>query len=136
MKALSIHPLFAGWIFGEKKTVEIRTWSTAYRGDLLICSTAKKYHGTIPGHALCVVTLADIVPLQKTHMEAACLSPSDWEPGLFAWILKNVRPIKPIALKGRLGLWDYNGPIEYLEPPETEEDDEEQYNLYYRDIFI
>lgn len=62
MKALSIHPVYAGLIWAGDKTIECRSWRTDYRGDLLICSTAKKIKDTIPGHALCVVTLADIVP--------------------------------------------------------------------------
>ena len=41
MKALSVHPVFAMKIFSKEKTIELRTWKTDYRGDLLICSTQK-----------------------------------------------------------------------------------------------
>ena len=136
LKALSIHPYYACMIFSGDKTVECRTWDTKYRGDLLICSTAKKLKYTIPGHALCVVRLVDVVPFTKGHLKLACMEPQDWTPGLFAWLLEDVRIIKPIPLKGRLGLWDYDGPIEYLEPPKTDEEDEEQYNMYWRDLFV
>ena len=42
MKALSIHPIYAMCIVTGQKTVECRSWTTSYRGDILICSTAKK----------------------------------------------------------------------------------------------
>lgn len=37
MKALSIHPYYAIGIVTGDKTI-VRTWSTDYRGDILICS--------------------------------------------------------------------------------------------------
>ena len=55
MKALSIHPEYAMNIVKGLKTVEVRTWTTKYRGDLLICATTKKGKGLISGHALGVV---------------------------------------------------------------------------------
>lgn len=136
MKALSIHPVYAAWIFAEEKTVECRTWSTQYRGDILICSTAKKVKNTIPGHALCVVRLVDIVPFGKQHLKPACMQPSDFKPGMYAWILDNVRPIKPIPIKGKLSLWNYDGEIEYLPVPQTDAEDEIQYNTYYKHLFV
>ena len=136
MKALSIHPYFVMQIFAGRKTIEVRSWETNYRGDLLICSTAKKFKDTIPGHALLVARLADVVPFAKKHVDAAYMLPQDWEPGLYAWILEDIRPIVPIPLKGRLSLWNYDGPIEYLEPPKTDAEDEEQYNKYYKDLFV
>lgn len=54
MKALSIRSDYVMDIFQGAKTVEYRSWSTNYRGDLLICGTAKKVHGGIPGYATCV----------------------------------------------------------------------------------
>ena len=71
MKALSIHPLYAMCIFFLEKTVEVRSWTTNYRGDFLICTTAKKFKDTIPGHAICVANLKDVVPMERKHIEAA-----------------------------------------------------------------
>lgn len=134
MKALSIHPLYACAIMTGVKTVECRTWSTNYRGDILICSTAKKYKDTIPGHALCVVRLADVVPFKKKHLEAAYLN--SVPDGCFAWILEDVRDIRPIPLKGKLGLWNYDGAIEYLDKPKTEEEDEKMYHEIWEPLFV
>ncbi|SDB66652.1 ASCH domain-containing protein [Butyrivibrio sp. INlla16] len=120
MKALSIHPYYAMAIIAGQKTVEIRSWETNYRGDILICSTAKKQRGTIPGHALGVVTLEDVRRFEKKDCKPALLDPKDYVYHCidYAWILTNVRPIKPVPVKGKLSLWNYDGAIEFI--PESE----------------
>lgn len=114
MKALSIHPYYAHAIVEGYKTIECRTWSTDYRGDLVICSTATKYHGTIPGHALGVVTLVDVVPFKRKHLKPAMMTNQDYSQGLFAWMLADNRLIVPQPVKGKLSLWNYAGKIEYI----------------------
>lgn len=136
MKALSIHPYFAAGIFTGKKTIECRSWSTDYRGDILICSTAKKIKDTIPGHALCVVSLIDIRPFTKNDCEAAMMAKSDFQPDHYAWIFDNVRLIRPIPLKGRLSLWNYDGDVEYLPTPKTDAEDEKMYHEIWEPLFI
>lgn len=64
------------------------------------------------------------------------MTSADYSPGLYAWILKDVRTIKPIPVKGRLSLWNYDGEIEYLPEPETEEEDERQYREFYEKIIV
>lgn len=136
MKALSIRPDYAMFIFAKTKTIECRSWKTDYRGDILICSTAKKIKHTIPGHALCVVNLVDIVPFKKKHCLEARMLQSDYQPGMYAWILDNVRYIRPIPVKGKLGLWEYNRSLEILQEPETDEEDEKIYREIYEPLFI
>lgn len=136
MKALSIHPVPAMLIFAKEKTIEVRTWKTNYRGDIVICSTNHIIKDTIPGHALCVVTLKDIVPLEKKHAEAAYMDKKDIQPGLFGWIIDNVRYIRPVPVKGKLGLWNYEGELEYLAEPDTDEEDEKIYHEIYEPIFV
>lgn len=115
MKALSILPDYAMNIVLGQKTVEVRTWRTDYRGPLLICSTAKKIKGTIPGHALGVVDLIDCVPLTK-KLAAAAMMP-DWQPAYkdmyYAWILDENKIIVPQPVKGKLSLWECDCPIIY-----------------------
>lgn len=120
MKALSIHPYYASAIVTGNKSIECRSWKTDYRGDLLICSTAKKYHDTIPSHALGVVTLKDIIPFEKKHLKPALMLPQDYAPNMYAWILEYNRIIKPIPVKGKLSLWNFENDdlIEYI--PEEE----------------
>lgn len=127
MKALSIHPVYAFNIATGEKTIECRTWKTDYRGEIVICSTAKKLYGTVPGCALAVVTLKDVVPFKREHLQAAMMEPKDYRPGLYAWILENNRIIKPIPVKGKLSLWEFTqlDKIEYI--PECEWVDAPEY---------
>ena len=132
MKALSVHPVYAMCIVTGQKTVECRSWTTSYRGDILICSTAKKEKGTIPGHALGVVTLQDIVPFQRKHLKGAMMD--EYYPEDYAWILTNPRVIKPFPVKGKLSLWTCEHEIEYLPVPKNEEEDEELGRIYWDPI--
>lgn len=110
MKALSVYPVYAYHIAAGNKTVECRSWSTDYRGDILICST--KSHAIYnnvnypAGHALCVARLVDCVPFTKTHHKGSHLA----EPpvGGYAWLLDDVRLVKPFKAKGQQRLFNIN----------------------------
>lgn len=91
MKALSIRPDYAWDIMDQVKKHEYRSWSTSHRGDLLICSTARKIKGFISGHAICVVNLSSVHQLSD---------------GTYAWKLEDVRLIKPFEVKGQLRLFN------------------------------
>lgn len=117
MKALSIHPEYAMNIVKGLKTVEIRGWTTRYRGDLLICATAKNGRGLVSGHALGIVNLSDIVPMDRSHARAAMVDPGESWFDCYAWILENPRPIKPFPIKGKLSLWTCDHEIEMLPAP-------------------
>ena len=117
MKALSVRQPWAGLIAARLKPIEIRTWSTSYRGPLLICASAYKFRPApdddLPpecsprGVALAVVNLTDIRPLTPRDFEAACM-PDDYQLGDrdLAWILDNPRPVEQVPVKGRLHLFD------------------------------
>ncbi|MGL6292145.1 ASCH domain-containing protein [Eubacterium aggregans] len=101
MKAITLEPLWAHLILCGEKTVLKQSWQTDYRGDLLICSSQGPMEpGTIVGEALCVVTLLDIVPFEKSHQQASHMSrlPEGEEMG-YAWILSDLRYIKPFTLE-------------------------------------
>lgn len=124
MKALTVHPFYAMAIAAGQKTVECRTWKTSYRGPILICSSAKKLHGTIPGHALGVVDLVDVVPFKREHIKASMEDGMVYDA--YAWILENARCIVPVPVKGKLSLWnfDHDEQIVYLPKPANDEEDE------------
>ena len=105
MKALTISSIWAFNILCGNKTIEWRTWQTHYRGPILICSSAKRTKNSIPGHALLICTLKDIVPFTEEHLSGAMMDqvPS---PAGFAWILDDFGPIYPQPVKGRLKLFD------------------------------
>lgn len=104
MKAISIHPAPVMEILSGKKTEEYRSWSTHYRGPLLICSTAIKTPDCISGYAVCIVNLVDVKQLDE---------------GSYAWVFANVRCIKPFPIKGQRRL--YHVPDDRIIEPETGE---------------
>lgn len=136
MKALSIHPIFATLILFGDKTIECRTWKTDYRGDILICSTAHKIKDTIPGHALCVATLTDVVPFTREHLKAAAMSSSEFSSDCYAWLLDNVRLIKPFAIKGKLSLWNCDHDVEVIDGIKEPGEWEEIFNITYEPLFV
>lgn len=96
MKALSIRSDYVMDIFQGTKTVEYRSWSTNYRGDLLICGTAKKIHGGIPGYATCVAKVTGVDQYGERDYGWQ-LAP--FTPGGSYWI-------NPLPVKGQLGLFN------------------------------
>lgn len=138
MKALSVHPYFAMGIVVGQKTVECRTWKTDYRGDIVICSTKTLLKGTIPGHALGVVELVDVVPFTKEHLKAAEMVKEEMHGGQYAWILENPRLIKPIPVKGKLSLWNFEdeSKIEILPWLDDEEEAQKQFDTYWKPLII
>jgi len=126
MKALSTRQPFAALIASGQKRLETRTWSTDYRGPLLIC-TGTQGHSLFDfydmksqilglqnnsakdryfldkalicayGCALCVV---DLVGIQTFKCGKAMEDDAccDWYPGAFAWELENVRLVEPVKI--------------------------------------
>lgn len=123
MKALSLRPQWAHLVLCEEKNIEYRTWSTDYRGDLLICSSqSPKIKNTIAGHALCVVTLSNIT--------------YDETENIYEWHLTNVRAIKPFPVRGKLRIYDVDDSlVEYLPNEDlTDEQAQEIFKKYYQPL--
>lgn len=134
MKAITLHPYWALDILEGYKSIECRSWQTNYRGDLLICSSAKKLKGCISSHALLVCELSKIEPFTKKHLKAADMDEMP-EKQSYAWHLTNFRGIIPFRVKGQLRLFDVDDNlIKYLEA-ETEEEANENFKKYYEPLF-
>src|SRR5439155_3362324 len=72
MKALSVKQPLSNLIASGQKTIEMRTWRTAYRGDLLVVSS--KVPKIEPaGYAFAIVRLVDCRPMTMEDEGAACL---------------------------------------------------------------
>ena len=112
MKALSVKQPWANLIASGEKTIETRTWATEYRGEMIIVSTKSP---KIPpaGFALAVVRLVDCRPMTERDEPEACCR---WYPRAFAWVLDDIRKIRPVPSKGQLGLYD----VDLLPPFEVE----------------
>jgi len=98
-RALSVKQPWANLIAQGRKTIETRTWSTSYRGELLIVSSRKP--NIAP--AGCAVALVDIVGCRPMTAEDELAACCELYPGALAWCLENIRPVKPVAVRGRLG---------------------------------
>lgn len=131
MKAISIKQPWAKFIAHGLKSLEIRSWQTSFRGQLLIVASKKADHfmrafpqKTHPEHgvwlaeingqnaiddyyhlgkALAIVELVKIEPMRKEHEELALC---DYSPGLFAWHLMLIKQIEPFSVKGQLSLYE------------------------------
>ena len=111
MKALSIKQPWANLIASGEKTIETRTWATAYRGELALCSSASPRIAPA-GCVVAVATLIDCRPMTRADEAAAqCQS----EPGRWSWVLSAVRVLpRPVPVKGRLGVFSLDAETERL----------------------
>jgi hypothetical protein len=122
MKALSIIMPWPWLIMNYGKDVENRSWSTQYRGRLLIHASKKPDDNLIQtmshyrvtrtedelkkmlgwcGHIFGSVELVDCVQNFKSHWA---------EKGMWHWVLRDPMTLEnPVPARGALGLWEYTG---------------------------
>lgn len=102
MKALSIKEPWSTMIMKGKKTIETRTWNTNYRGPLILCAS-KNPPSSIAGCAFATANLVDCKPMvPEDEIAAQC----QMYPKAHSWFLESVTPIKPVAIKGQLGIFE------------------------------
>ena len=137
MKTLSLLQPWASLVVFGAKEIETRSWSTPYRGPLLIHASKGKageiFAGELPfkkyiadfkklpfGSIIGKVTLTDVVrigtgslsylkdeTLNKLTMEEKAFG--DYSPGRFAWIFKDPICFKNLmGVRGSLSLWEFN----------------------------
>lgn len=123
MRALSIKQPWASLIITGRKTIELRSWSTPYRGRFLVCASAQaaRERALWPnldaplGVAVGIVELVDVRDAVPRDAKAACAPPNEGErvwlpsPGEKAWLLRSARAITPFPLKGKLGWMNVPG---------------------------
>lgn len=102
MKAISIKEPWLSLIFNGEKVYETRTWLTKYRGPLLLVGS-KAPAGPFSGKAACIV---DLVGCREMTEKDEFLARCPIYPNAKVWVLANVRPVKPFAVMGQLGLYE------------------------------
>ena len=138
MKAISLQNPWAQLVVSGFKTVEAKTWTTDYRGELLICSKARSDKSLekavldvieeetdlafeqseffVNGAVLGKVQLVDIRPLTEDDLEKSWMDPAELEAAetpLYAWVFDNAEPIaEPIEVKGKPRLFDVELPAD------------------------
>lgn len=115
MRALSVKQPWADFIATGQKTIEVRSWPTKHRGEIVIHASSRPEPGMAEvtagmplGALICTVEITDCRPLEMADVGAALL-PEDWRPGdctgMFAWVLANPREVAGVPMKGKLNLW-------------------------------
>jgi len=102
MKALSVKQPWANMIASGQKTIETRKWPTSYRGELLIVSSRKPQIEPA-GYGIAVVSVVDCRIMTKEDEQAACC---EIYPKAHSWILRDIRRIVPVEIKGKLGIYN------------------------------
>ena len=99
--ALTVRQPWANLIASGQKMIETRRWRTVHRGPLLICSSL---HPRIApaGCAVAIVNLIDCRPMTAADEPLACCPVY---PGAWAWVLSEIRPIKPFRVRGQQRLF-------------------------------
>lgn len=111
MRVLTVRQPWASLIASGRKTIEVRSRSTRYRGPVAIlagkgrdpeCGSTVYPAGVI----ICVVDLTDCVDLDPSHNRASCLSAIRFAQciGHYAWVLRAPRDVRHITARGQLGL--------------------------------
>jgi hypothetical protein len=111
MKILAIKQPWAALIVSGQKDVEDRVWATRYRGPLIIHASQRPddimadeiapRFGVDIGRDLPlggIIGIVELVDVVRSH-------PSKWYvPGLYAFVLKNPRPLPFVPWRGALTL--------------------------------
>lgn len=139
MKTLSIRQPWAELILQGRKTIELRTWRTHYRGPLVIHAggnielDACAAYGLDPealvrGALVGTVEVVDMVMFDHASYAALRdehLDLGEWPGDVLGWRLANPQRLpEPVPMRGRLGLFDlpddvlHGAPVPaYLAPP-------------------
>lgn len=96
--------------YHAEKTIEVRTRNINYRGDLLICSSAKPFSLTHSAGVTCgFVELYDTKPVEEFTPEdwaATCIPEQERPRKGYGWLMRNPRRVVEMPIKGQLGLYN------------------------------
>ena len=120
-KALSVHQPYADLltcvVFRDKsgqyhadKTIEVQSRNTNYRGDLLVCASAKpELPGRVAGATCGFVELYDVKRVEDFTPEdwaATCIPEKDRPRTGYGWMMRNPRRVVEMPMKGQLGVYN------------------------------
>lgn len=96
--------------YHAEKTIEVRTRNTNYRGDLLVCASAKpELPGRMSGVTCGFVELYDVKPIEQFTPEdwaATCIPEKDRPHKGYGWMMRNSRRVVEMPIKGQLGVYN------------------------------
>ena len=120
MKALSLKQPWAELIVSGKKTIEIRSWNTKFRGEFIVHASKipNKKGMSLNGFTTlptgCIVGNATITGVKEYHTIKEFKKDSDkhfakgyaWKGKLYGFIIENAQRLPERPLKGQLGLFE------------------------------
>lgn len=115
-RVLSIQQPYAWLIVSGQKDIENRTWSTPYRGPLLI-HAGKQHYGGVVSSREDVEAHGDVFAYGAIVgacelVDCVTWSDSEWFNGPFGFVVRNQLAFRePVPMKGRLGLFPLPGQI-------------------------
>jgi len=126
IKAITVRQPWAELILRKRKPYELRSWSTNYRGLLVIHSAMKmdsdlvRQVGLNPdklirGAFVGFVVLSNVRPYTRADSKLLKKQRAGggWYPNLFSWVITKPRRISPaINAKGQLGLFGVSRTVE------------------------
>lgn len=96
--------------YHAEKTIEVRSRNTNYRGDLLVCASAKpELPGRMSGVTCGFVELYDVKPIEQFTQEdwaATCIPEKDRPRNGYGWMMRNPRRVVEMPIKGQLGVYN------------------------------
>ncbi len=110
MKAISIQQPWAWAIIHAGKDIENRSWSTSYRGDIVVHATRMQEAWKLPPgvrvpepHELVLRSVIGIVEIADVVSQSG----SRWFTGPVGFVLRNPRPLRqPIPCPGNQRIWE------------------------------
>lgn len=96
--------------YHARKTIEVRTRKISYRGDILICSSAKPVlDGRLSGVTCGLVELYDVKPVEEftaEDWEQTCIPENERIKHGYGWLMRNPRRVVEMPVTGQLGLYN------------------------------
>lgn len=96
--------------YHAEKTIEVRSRNTKYRGDMLVCASAKpELPGRMSGVTCGFVELYDVKPIEQFTPEdwaATCIPEKDRPRKGYGWMMRNPRRVVEMPIKGQLGVYN------------------------------
>lgn len=126
-RALSVKQPYAQYLVTGRKTIEVRSRNTAYRGQLLICASAKPILPPIDifpvACAVGLIELYGVKPVEEFTPDdwaATCIPEGERPKKGFGWLMRNARRVIEIPVSGQLGIFRLTFPEgEIMEYPEN-----------------
>lgn len=95
------------WI--SAKTIEVRSRNTAYRGDVLICSTAQPVlYGRLCGYVCGFVEIVGAKPVEEftaADWAATCIPVQKRPSRGYGWLIANPRRVVEFPVTGKQGFF-------------------------------